>query len=639
MDRQSPSYRLVRRPVRSAAPPSLDDAQRRVVSHAGGPLLVLAGPGTGKTTTIVEAVVHRVTRRGRSTRPGSWCSPSAGRQPRNCGSGSRSGCDRTTREPLALTFHSYAYALVRRDFVLAGEEPPTLLPGPEQLLEVRRLLRGDAEDGGANWPEPLRAALGTRGFAAELRDFLLRAAERGLDGPGLARLGARRGRDDWVAAGRFLQSYAARFDLAPVPAYDYAEIVRIAGALLARSATRDRERQAYDVVLVDEYQDTDPAQEDLLHALAGDGRELIVVGDPDQSIYAFRGADVGGLRRFPDRFRGPDGSAAQVLALRTGRRSGGVLLAASRRVASRLPAAPGADNLAAQRDHRALIPLPDADPGTVRVVIAASVTQEAALIADTLRRAHLIDGVSWSAMAVLVRSASRQVPLLQRVLAAAGVPVAVAGDELPLAAEPGTRPLLTLLGCALRPGALDDQTAAELLTGPLGGTDALGLRRLRRALRAAAQAAGEPPSPEPLARVLRDPRELALAGWPSERARRRGRGGAAVVLPGAGAGRGSALAAAVAAARGAWPGWPALAGQAPPTGRAHDVLWAVWDASGLAAQWQQASAGGRQPGRGRGRGSGRDGRAVRRGGPVHRPAAAGLAAAVPGQPGRPGDRW
>ncbi len=56
--------------------------------------------------------------------------------------------------------------------------------------------------------------------------------------------------------------------------------------------SRERERKAYDVVLVDEYQDTDPAQEALLHALAGDGRELIVVGDPDQSIYAFRGADV-----------------------------------------------------------------------------------------------------------------------------------------------------------------------------------------------------------------------------------------------------------------------------------------------------------------------------------------------------------
>jgi superfamily I DNA/RNA helicase/RecB family exonuclease len=592
MDRQPPSYRLVRRPVRSAAPPALDDAQRRVVGHAGGPLLVLAGPGTGKTTAIVEAVVHRVGRRGID--PARILVLTFSRKAaEELRERITLRLGRTTREPLALTFHSYAYALVRRDFVLAGEEPPTLLPGPEQLLEVRRLLRGDAEDGGASWPEPLRAALGTRGFAAELRDFLLRAAERGLDGPGLARLGARRGRDDWVAAGRFLESYAARFDLAPVPAYDYAEIVRIAGALLARSATRDRERQAYDVVLVDEYQDTDPAQEDLLHALAGDGRELIVVGDPDQSIYAFRGADVGALRRFPDRFRGPDGSAARVLALRTGRRSGGVLLASSRRVASRLPAAPGADNLAAQRDHRALIPQPDADPGTARVVIAASATQEAALIADTLRRAHLIDGASWSSMAVLVRSATRQVPLLQRVLAAAGVPVAVAGDELPLAAEPGTRPLLTLLGCALRPGALDDQTAAELLTGPLGGTDALGLRRLRRALRSAAQAAGELPAPEPLARALRDPRELALAGWPAERAdgSAGSAGGGRTGRRGGGLGGGSALGAALRAARRVAE-LLALARQVAAGGSAHDVLWAVWDASGLAAQWQQASAAG-----------------------------------------------
>src|SRR5207247_6013268 len=100
------------------------------------------------------------------------------------------------------------------------------------------------------------------------------------------------GRGRWGAAGGFLDRYAARFDLAPVPAYDYAEIIRIAAGLLEGGAVRDRERKAYDVVLVDEYQDTDPAQEALLHALAGDGRELIAVGDPDQSIYAFRGADV-----------------------------------------------------------------------------------------------------------------------------------------------------------------------------------------------------------------------------------------------------------------------------------------------------------------------------------------------------------
>src|ERR1700729_4429512 len=163
------------------------------------------------------------------------------------------------------------------------------------------MLRGEVADGAVNWPDRLRPALATRGFAEELRDVLMRAAERGLDGKALRQLGRRCRRDDWVAAGAFLDRYASRFDLAPVPAYDYAEIVRIAAGLLGRTATRNRERQAYDVVLVDEYQDTDPAQEDLLHALAGDGRELIVVGDPDQSIYGFRGADARAGGSFADR--------------------------------------------------------------------------------------------------------------------------------------------------------------------------------------------------------------------------------------------------------------------------------------------------------------------------------------------------
>jgi superfamily I DNA/RNA helicase/RecB family exonuclease len=581
MQTSSPAYRLVRQPVPAADPPGLDEAQRQVVSHAGGPLLVLAGPGTGKTTAIVETVVDRITRRGID--PGRVLVLTFSRKAaQELRERITLRLGRTTSEPLALTFHSYAYALVRREFVLAGDEPPTLLSGPEQLLEVRRLLRGEATDGAANWPEQLRPALGTRGFAAELRDFLLRAAERGLDGRGLAALGTRRGRDDWVAAGRFLDAYAARFDLAPVPAYDYAEIVRIAGALLGRVTIRQRERQAYDIVLVDEYQDTDPAQEELLYALAGDGRELIAVGDPDQSIYAFRGADVDAIGRFPARFRAPDGSPARVIALRTCRRSGGVLLAGSRRIAGRLPAPRGAEKKAAKRDHRSLIPLPDASPGAVRVIIAASVSQEAAVIADTLRRAHLIDGIAWSSMAVLVRSAARQVPALQRALATAGVPVAVAGDELPLTVEPGTRPLLTLLSCALRPGTLDEQSATELLTGPLGGTDALGLRRLRRVLRAAAQAAGEPPADEPLAAALRDPRELAVAGWPAgpvtQAAAGRGTGGASAPSALAAARRVAALL--------------ALARDTAKDGTPHDVLWAVWDASGLAAAWQAASAAG-----------------------------------------------
>ena len=568
MDYQTGGYRLLRRPAPPPGPLRLDAAQQAVVDHPGGPLLVLAGPGTGKTTAIVAAVVHRITQR--QIDPERVLVLTFSRKAaQELRERITTRLRRTTRQPLALTFHSYAYALVRREFVLASDLPPTLLSGPEQLLEVRRMLRGEGESGTARWPEQLRPALATRGFATELRDFLLRAAERGLDGRGLARLGRAQGRHDWVAAGGFLDRYIARFDLAPVPAYDYAEIVRMAAALLSRTGTRDRERKAYDVVLVDEYQDTDPAQEALLHALAGDGRELIAVGDPDQSIYAFRGADTHAMGRFPDLFRTPDDRPASVIALRTCRRSGPVLLAASRRVASRLPVAAGL-SAAHGRGHRELIPLAGAAPGAVRVLVAASASQEAAVIADTLRRAHLVDGVPWSAMAVLVRSAVQQVPLLRRALATGGVPAVVAGDELPLAAEPGARPLLALLRCALQPGALDEETAADLLTGPLGGTDALGLRRLRRALHAADTAAGQPPGERPLASALRDPRQLDLIGGPAVDAGRRVAG---------------LLELARRTAQGSTD-----EGAAP--GTAYEVLWAVWQRSGLGPAWQAASAAG-----------------------------------------------
>src|SRR6266849_3215231 len=516
----APAYRLVRRPLPAASAPRLDEAQQRVVDHAGGPLLVLAGPGTGKTTTIVAAVADRIERRGIAPERVLVLTFS-----RKAAAELReritARLHRTTREPLAVTFHSYAYALARREFVLAGDEPPRLLSAPEQLLEVRRMLRGEAQDGGTRWPERLRPALATRGFAEEVRDLLLRAAERGLDGRGLRQLGKQRDRDDWMAAAAFLDRYAARFDLAPVPAYDYAEIVRIAAALLGHEETRQRERGAYDVVLVDEYQDSDPAQESLLMALAGDGRELIAVGDPDQSIYAFRGADVRALTEFPERFRTADGHPAPVVALRTCRRSGPIL-------------------------------------------VADSSTQEAALVADTLRRAHLADGVPWSSMAVLVRSATRQVPLLRRALTAANVPVTVAGDELPLADEPGTRPLLLLLRFALRPDELDEPAAAELLCGPLGGTDALGLRRLRRSLQLLADADPEGQhTTDMLAHALLDPRDLT-------------------VVPDRVAESAKRVARLLAAARDA----------IKKGGSAEDVLWAIWDASGLAAQWQRVSAAG-----------------------------------------------
>jgi superfamily I DNA/RNA helicase/RecB family exonuclease len=552
------SYRLVRRSTSArATPPVLDEHQRRVVEHAGGPMLVLAGPGTGKTTTIVEAVVDRIENRGIDPERVLVLtfSRKAAEELRERITGR---LDRTTRSPLALTFHSYAYALLRREAALAEEEPPRLLSGPEHLLEVRRLLRGEIADGARDWPERLRETLGTRGFADELRDFVMRAAERGIGAGELADLGARFGRADWVAAGHFVDRYDARFDIDPVMSYDYAELIRAAAGLLTDDEVRHRERNAYDVVLVDEYQDTDPAQEFLLDQLAGGGRELIAVGDPDQSIYGFRGADVRGILEFPQRFQSVDGRDAPIVALRTCRRMGPALLEASRRVAARLPVVPGAAG------HRDLQPVEHAEDAEVRIVEADSASQEAALVADELRRAHLLEDVPWSRMAVLVRSAARQVPTLHRALSAAGVPVVVAGDEVPLINEPGARPLIVLLRSALRPHRLDEETAEDLLTGSLGGADALALRRLRRALRDLNTMAGGEPRSDLLVAALNDPRELLLVHprvrEPAERVAHLITTARETVAHG---------------------------------GDAEDVLWAVWKDSGLAERLlEQSTKGG-----------------------------------------------
>jgi superfamily I DNA/RNA helicase len=323
-------------------------------------------------------------------------------------------------------------------------------------------------------------------------------------------------RPEWRSAGDFLDAYEGRFALDPsAEVLDHSGLVRAAAGLLERDdELRARERAARARGLVDEFQDTDPAQVRLLQALAGEGRDLVAVGDPDQSIYAFRGADVRGILGFPDAFRTVTGERAPVVELRTCRRSGPALLAASRSVARRLPAS------GLTRDFRDLRADPSTvrGPGVVEVRLASSPTGEAALVADVLRRAHLHDGLPWSSMAVLLRSTPRSLAVLRRGLLSAGVPVGVPADEVPLVEEPVVRALLDLLLAALRPAAVTPELVLSLLGGPLVRADALAVRRLRRGLREVDLAGGgRTPSDELLVEALRDPRALLAV---PERARR-----------------------------------------------------------------------------------------------------------------------
>src|SRR5687768_10346481 len=141
-DGSAPVYRLVQGEPAVAARPRLDLTQQAVVDHPGGPLLVLAGPGTGKTTTIVEAVAARV-RRG--VDPERVLVLTFSRRAAAELRGRVTGrLGRVTKEPLARTFHSYAFGVLRQEAARRGHPPPHLLSGPEQDVLIRELLEGDA---------------------------------------------------------------------------------------------------------------------------------------------------------------------------------------------------------------------------------------------------------------------------------------------------------------------------------------------------------------------------------------------------------------------------------------------------------------------------------------------------------------
>ncbi|WP_432715453.1 ATP-dependent helicase [Streptomyces lavendulae] len=440
------AYRLVRTGPGRVAPPVLDAAQRAVVDHTRGPLLVLAGPGTGKTTTLIEAAAARVEAGVDPARVLILTfSRKAAVELRDRAALRLGGA----RAPQATTFHSFCYGLVRahQDHELFAD-PLRLLSGPEQDVMVRTLLEGQRRLRSIRWPDDLRAALTTRGFADEVRAVLARARELGLGPRALADFAERIGRPDWKAAAAFLSEYLDVLDLQG--ALDYAELLHRA-VLLAESTPSLS--SAYDVILVDEYQDTDASQLRLLRALNGPGGTLVAFGDPDQSIYAFRGADLNNILGFETSFPG-----AAVRALTVGRRSGSALLAATRLLTTRMavPRLPAA----AVRAHRALEPVREG--GRVEVYTYPTAGSELDNIADILRRAHLEDGVPWRDMAVLVRSGGRTLPAMRRALIAAGVPAETDASATPLRHEPAVAPLLT----ALRITATAAQPTPEPPTTP-----------------------------------------------------------------------------------------------------------------------------------------------------------------------------
>jgi superfamily I DNA/RNA helicase/RecB family exonuclease len=447
-----------------------------------GTVRVVGGPGTGKTSLLVAAAAAHIaagtdpesvlllTGSGRlaaATRSRLTAELLAARSPEPCRA--------VVREPLVRSLHSYAFAVLRQAAARAGDPPPRLVTGAEQDGIIRELLAGDLEDGDASasrWPQLLRPALSTAGFATELRDLLARCAERGVDPLQLQRIGRLSGRPEWTAAGRFAQQYeqvmllrAAVGTAAPqatVPALGAAELVGAALEALASDAELlAAERSRVRLLLVDDAQHLDPQAARLVRVLAAGAELTLLAGDPNQAVFGFRGADPAILTTVD----------TPLVELTRSHRCAPAVAAAISGIAAGLPG---------NTVWRGLDGNLGDDQGSVRVRVAGSAHAEAALIADTLRRAHLVDGVPWSQLAVIVRSPSAAAAL-PRALAGAGVPVAAAQVAGSIADQPAAQALLLVL--AATADGLDGERAVSLLTGPIGRVDPVTLRQLRRALR------------------------------------------------------------------------------------------------------------------------------------------------------------
>ncbi|WP_146928072.1 ATP-dependent helicase, partial [Cellulomonas xylanilytica] len=460
----------------------LDPEQAAAVAATDPAVLVLGAPGTGKTTVALEAVVAAV---------------EGGLSPEDVlvlSSGRRSAADlrdrvsarlrRTSGRPLVQTAAAAAFSVLRSRASLLGDPVPTLVSGAEQDLLLGDLLAGHAAGDGVPlaWPPEVRPdVLGLRPFRDELRDLLMRAAERGLTPVDLAALAEEHDRPVWASAARLYEEYldvvqlragtpdlGARLD--PAVVVDEAAQALLTWDDEVPGAVRPRWR----LVVVDDHQESTSATARLLRVLADDGARLLLLADPDAAVQTFRGATPSLVGRAGVRGSGPGELGARTIVLRTAWRHDAGLRSVVGRVAERVGA------VGAVQHRRAVAARPGA--GDVRVAVLPSTAQEAAFVAHTLRSAHVERGLPWSQMAVVARSGA-QVTALRRALTGASVPVSVLGSDVPLREEPAARPLLDAMRVCVGAATLDATTAARLACSPLGGLDTVGLRRVRRALR------------------------------------------------------------------------------------------------------------------------------------------------------------
>ena len=389
----APAARPVSAPGAERYLEALNEAQRRAVECTEGPVLVLAGAGTGKTRVLTTRLAHILESR--------LAHPSETLAVTFTNKAAREMRERVERllgrsvEGWHLgTFHAVAARILRRHAECVGLKSAfTIIDADDQVRLLKQLLAAENIDE-KRWPARTLAAI------------IGRWKDRGLTPDKVSRTDIGE-----FAAGRALDLYRAYQErLATLNAADFGDLLLHNLTLFARDARVLADYQdRFRYVLVDEYQDTNVAQYLWLRLLAQKHRNLCCVGDEDQSIYAWRGAEIGNILRFEHDFPG-----ATVIRLERNYRSTPHILGA-------------ASGLIAHNESRLGKTLwADGEAGeTVRVVGVWDGEEEARLVGDQIESLHR-RGQPLRESAILVR-ASFQTRAFEERFIQIGLPYRVIG--------------------------------------------------------------------------------------------------------------------------------------------------------------------------------------------------------------------
>ena len=352
-------------------PAGLDPDQQAIVAHDGGPLLVVAGPGAGKTRVLTQAIAHRI---GGGLPPERCLAVTFTRRARDELRDRLTallGADAAARVAVA-TFHGLGLLILRDQCKLLGLDADLKVADEKTRGEVLRLLsaRERPAAAGARIAAAKRVRASTPGPVADS----VTAADPVSGGTS--------GEDAELA------DLVARYDAAlrERGMVDLDDLVTLPTALLAGDPALAAEYRArWTDVFVDEYQDVDEQQYLMLRQLAAPGSRVCAIGDPDQAIYGFRGGDVGYFLRFQEDF-GTETAGATTVRLSRSYRSAPTIVRAAMQLIRPGTLVPGRELIPARTD------IPD---GPVVVHAVADAREEAEAIAAEVEK--LLGGASFNA--------------------------------------------------------------------------------------------------------------------------------------------------------------------------------------------------------------------------------------------------